>query len=64
MSALSKHHTSNTLGAIHELAERLKAIQLSSLLVVGQFSTWRLNALRKSGCSSIKTREKYTPRGE
>jgi hypothetical protein len=22
-----------------------------------------LNALRKSGCSSIKTREKYTPRG-
>ena len=35
MSALYKHHTSNTLGAIHELAERLKAIQQELIKVKG-----------------------------
>jgi len=35
VSALSKHHTSNTLGAIHELAERLKAIQQELIKVKG-----------------------------
>jgi len=35
MSALSKQHSSNTLGAIHELAERLKAIQQELIKVKG-----------------------------